>query len=258
MAANWFLRTTDSAASWALREADALGPAAGVLRFVGQAPTASTTTGIIDGGGEIAPAVEQSFTAFYALGGTVQQTFTALYQIPAMSLAAAGGTLRVVGQAPTTAVTIGTTQAPLVGTLRVAGLAPTVAWTGSPVIAPSTGTLRFAGGIPSLDPKVVSPSRGTVRLVGQPPPLVDVAHKFAAPGSGTLRFVCQGEATRDFTAIWQRTATAEASFSATWQTYIAVGLLRINPRQASPGLTTGQNTIRATTGQRRLSLARAA
>jgi hypothetical protein len=75
---------------------------------------------------------------------------------------------------------------------------------------------------------------------------------------GISGVVCQGEAERSFTAVWQRAETAQASFTAYWQVYTAVGQLALNVRQPSPGLTTGQNTIRVAAGQRQISLARAA
>ena len=279
MAVNWGTRLSGGSLAWGLRVANAIGPVAGVLRVVGQAPTLTTDTGQIDGGGEIGAVAERTFTAFYFLGGEVEQSFTALYQIPAISLTAGSGTLRLIGQAPTTAITLNVVRAPLVGSLRLVGQVPATATTGDLTAAPVSGTLRLVGGIPSLDPKVVNPSAGTLRLIGQAPPppdpkvaapsrgllriigqapTTDIGHKFAAPIAGVLRIVCQGEAERTFTAIWQRAETEQAAFTAVWQVYTAVGVLALNVRQPSPGLTTGQNTIRVADRQRQISLARAA
>lgn len=237
---NWFLLDTDGSPTWAPLEGNAAAPSVGTLRVVGQQPSATLEGAavalpgsgtlrvigaapsvigefVIDGGGTIVYFAERDLTATYQLYGWVAADLTVTYQIVAIA-APSTGTVRLVGAAPTLAVSGITFALPSVGTLRVVGQQPSAAYTGDLTAAPVTGALRFVGQVPSLDPKVVSPTVGSLRFVGQQIPLVDLGHKVATPTVGTLRVRALGAVERDLTVTWQDFALAvQSDLTAVWQ-----------------------------------------
>jgi len=110
------------------------------------------------------------------------------------SAAPGAGTLRAIGQQPTATTSANQWITAQVGTLRITGQQPTAATTANQWVSPSVGTLRAIGQQPTTAATAnqwITANVGTLRLIGQQPTVTSTVALEASPSAGTLRLTGQ-------------------------------------------------------------------
>lgn len=135
-----------------------------------------TPTLITPGGGTIA-----------VMGAAPTVTVTAN-----LAVVPGGGVLAVMGAAPTVTATANVNLTPGAGSLAVASSAPTATVTANKVLTPSGAAVAVIGFAPTVtvtSSVVITPDAGTIAVTTSPPNVLTSGNKLYAPGAGTVALI---------------------------------------------------------------------